>query len=272
MSILKLSATALAVGSALAAQASPVTVSQTMTLGQVLNGNSASFQFDVNAALAAQGVAGGTALSGTLVVYGISDASYNSTTGPVFGNYETISSYGYTYYAYGGCYYSWWGGSSCYYYPVYATYTEQLRSGDVQHRDTVADKMTVAAGNATASDVVDQWITSSTGYGGNNYEGQYSNGNGYTTYYNRQRDVYEALQGELQTSLGLDMAALADLQGDGVLSFNVGASVGQFRVLSASLNLLVEEPQRGLPEPGTVALVGAAALTGACFTRRRRKS
>ncbi|WP_457424947.1 PEP-CTERM sorting domain-containing protein [Roseateles sp. P5_E7] len=271
MTTLKFSATALAVGSALAAQAAPVTVSQTMTLGQVLNGNSANFQFNVNSALASQGVAGGTALSGTLVVYGISDASYNSSTGAVFGNYETIYSGGYTYYAYGGCYYSWWGGSSCYYYPVYASYTEQLRSGDVTHRDTVADTMTVSAGNATASDVVDQWITSSTGYGGYNYEGQYSTGNGYTTLYNRQRDVYEALQGDLQTSLALDLAGLADVQGDGVLSFSVGASAGQFRVLSATLNLVVEE-RRGLPEPGTLVLVGAAALTGASFTRRRRKS
>lgn len=270
MAALKLSATALAVGSALAAQAAPVSVSQTLTLGQVLNGGSASFQFDVNAALAAQGAAGGTALSGTLIVYGISDASYNSTTGPVFGAYETVASYGYTYYAYGGCYYSWWGSGSCYYYPVYVSTTEQVRNGDVIHRDTVADTMKVSAGQTSASDVVDQWITSATGYGGRYYEGQSYNGYNTTYLYNRQRNVYEALQGELQANLGLDAAALADLQGDGVLSFDVAATAGQFRLLSATLNLEME--QRGLPEPGTLALVATAVLTGASFTRRRRKS
>jgi hypothetical protein len=273
MAILKLSATALAVGSALAAQAAPVLVSETITLGQVLNGGSGNFQFDVGAALASRGLEAGNALSGSLVVYGISDASYNSNSSPVFGAYQTASSSSYVAYYSGGCYYSWWGGGSCYYYPVYATATDMLRSGDVAHRDTVADTMSVHAGGSQGSDVADQ-LTSSTGaYGGWNYESQVNNGYNYTRYYNRQRDVYEAIQGSLEVDLGLDALALGDLRNDGVLSFDVAATVGQFRLVSATLNLQVDDaPPTGLPEPGTLGLVAAAALTGASFTRRRRKS
>lgn len=274
MAILKLSATALAVGSALAAQAAPVLVSETVTLGQVLNGNSGNFQFDLNAALASRGLAAGGALSGSLIVYGISDASYNSNSAPVFGAYQTVSSSTYVAYYSGGCYYSWWGGSSCSYYPVYATSSEQLRSGDVLHRDTIADTMTVQAGGSQGSDTVDQQTSSTGAYGAWNYEGQTGGYyGGYTTYYNRQRDVYEALQGSLEVGLGLDALALGDLKDDGVLSFDVAATVGQFRLLSATLNVQVDDAPPGrLPEPGTLGLLAAAGVTGAFFTRRRRKS
>jgi hypothetical protein len=273
MTILKLSATALALGSAIAAQASPVLVSETITLGQVLNGNSGNFQFDVSAALASRGLTAGGALSGSLVVYGVSDASYNSVSAPVFGSYQTASYSSYIAYYSGSCYYSWWGGSSCYYYPVYGSQTDMLRSGDVTHRDSVGDTMAVSAGGSQATDTVDQWVTWASGYSGWNYEGQgYNGGNSYTTYYNRQRDVYEALQGSLEANLGLDALALGDLQSDGVLSFGVAASTGQFRLLSATLNVLVDDAPNRVPEPGTLALVAAAVVTGASFTRRRRKS
>ena len=272
MAILKLSATALALGSAIAAQASPVLVSETITLGQVLNGNSGSFQFDLSGALASQGLSSGGVLSGSLVVYGISDASYNSVSGPVFGGYQAANYSSYVAYYSGGCYYSWWGGSSCSYYPVYAAQVDMLRSGDVTHRDTVADTMTVHAGGSQGADTVDQWLNTASGYSGWNYEGTGYSGYDRYTYYNRQRDVYEALQGSLEVSLGLDALAVNDLKTDGVLSFDVAASVGQFRVVSARLNLLVDDAPTGLPEPGTLALVAAAAVTGASFTRRRRKS
>lgn len=272
MAILKLSATALAMGSALAAQAAPVLVTESMTLGQVLNGNAGNFQFDLNAALASRGLVAGGAMSGTLVVYGISDASYNSNSAPVFGAYQAVSSSTYVAYYSGGCYYSWWGGGSCYYYPVYATSTDALRDGDVMHRDTVADTMSVQAGGSQGSDSADQLLTSTGAYGGWNYEGQSNSGYNYTRYYNRQRDVYEALQGGLEVDLGLDGLALGDLKDDGVLSFDVAATVGQFRLLSATLNVQVDDAAGRLPEPGTLALLATAGVTGAFFTRRRRKS
>lgn len=273
MAILKLSATALAIGSAIAAQASPVLVSETVSLGQVLNGNSSNFQFDLSAALASRGLSAGGALSGSLVVYGVSDASYNSVSGPVFGNYQSANYSTFIAYYSGSCYYSWWGGSSCYYYPVYGSQTDMLRSGDVMHQDTVADTMAVHTGGSQATDTVDQWISSATGYGGWNYEGQYNNGGyNYTTYYDRQRDVYQALQGSLEVDLGLDALALGDLKSDGVLNFDVAASVGQFRLLSATLNVQVDDAAGRLPEPGSLALVATAVLTGASFTRRRRRS
>jgi len=268
MTILKLSATALALGSAIAAQGSPVLVSQTVNLGQVLNGGASNFQFDVSAALAQAGVSGGNTLSGSLIVYGVSDAAYGSTS-MTSGSYQQLSYSSYIAYYYGGCYYSSWGGGYCSYYPVYGSTNQVGRDVDMVHRDTVADTMRVTAGGTQASDTADQTSSSATGFGGWSYEGQ-TGGLNNTIYYNRQRDVYEAVYGDLSVNVGLDSTALADLNQDSVLGFNVAATAGQFRVLSATLNLQVEA--NSVPEPAGIALLATAAVTGAAFTRRRRKT
>ena len=272
MAILKLSATALAVGSALAAQAAPVLVSESVNLGQVLNGSSGQFHFDVSAALAQRGLSAGGTLSGSLVVYGVSDASYGAADPLGFGAYQNIGYSSYIAYYSGGCYYSRWGGGYCWSYPVYGSNTDMGRSQDVLHRDAVAATMAVSVGAAQGSDTVDHTSGSAGNYGGWSYEGQTNNGYNATRYYNRQRDVYEALHGDLNVEVGLDALALADLKDDSVLSFDVAAAVGQFRVMSATLNLLVDDAPAGLPEPGSLALLATAAVTGAAFTRRRRKS
>jgi hypothetical protein len=268
MTILKLSATALALGSAIAAQASPVLVSQTVNLGQVLNGGAKDFQFDLSAALAQAGVSGGNTLSGNLIVYGVSDASYGST-GMVSGGYQQFGYSNYIAYYSGGCYYSSWGGGYCWSYPVYGSTNQVGRDIDRIHRDTVADTMRVTAGGTQTSDTADQTSSSATGFSGWNYEGQ-TGGMNNTLYYNRQRDVYEAVYGDLSVNLGLDSLALADLQQDSILSFNVAATAGQFRVLSATLNVQVDT--NSVPEPAGIALLATAAVTGAAFTRRRRKT
>lgn len=267
-----LTASALAVGSVLAAHAAPVLVSETLTLGQLLNGSTDSLQFDVGSALAARGLSAGQLVSGSLVVYGISDASYGATEGPLFGNYVTTNQYTYVAYYSGGCYYSSWGGGSCYYYPVYGTATEQERLGDIFHRDAVADTILVSVGGAQGSDVVNEVSASSTAYGSRVYENQVASGVNRTYYYNRTRDVYEALYGDLMVNVGLDGLAMSDLMSDSILNFSVGASVGQFRLVSATLNLRLDDAPQGVPEPGSLALVAAAAVTGAAFTRRRRKA
>jgi hypothetical protein len=132
--------------------------------------------------------------------------------------------------------------------------------------------MAVTVGAAQGSDTVDQTFGATGNYGGWNSEGQTNNGYNITRYYNRQRDVYEALYGDLNVEVGLDALALADLKDDSVLSFDVAAAVGQFRLVSATLNLQVDDTPAGLPEPGSLALLATAAVTGAAFTRRRRKS
>lgn len=271
MAILKLSATALAAGAAMAAQAAPVLVTETVTLGQVLNGNSASFQFDISSALAARGLSAGQAVAGNLIVYGVSDASYAAPQTVPTGDYQIFNQYWYVAYYSGSCHYSFWGGLSCSYYPVYAYVSELGRNIDIVRRDTVVDTMGVTVGAAHGSDAVDQISSSAGGYGSWIYEGQTGGGTNVTRYYNRQRDVYEAVYGDLSVDVGLDAQALADLAADGVLSFDVAAMAGQFRVVSATLNLQVQDPT-GLPEPGSLALLATAALTGAHFTRRRRKT
>lgn len=268
MTILKLSATVLALGSAIAAQASPVLVTQTVNLGEVLNGGASNLQFDVGAALSQAGVSGANTLSGSLIVYGVSDASYGAA-GMSAGAYQQIAYSNYIAYYSGGCYYSSWGGGYCSYYPVYGSTRQVGRDIDVIHRDAVADTMQVTAGGSQASDSADQTSSSATAFSGWNYENQ-SGGLNNTVYYNRQRDVYEAVYGDLSVNLDLDALALADLQQDSILSFNVAATAGQFRLLSATLNLQVEANR--VPEPAGIALLATAAITGAAFTRRRRKT
>lgn len=273
-------------GAASVAHAVPVQLSQTVSLGELLQNNSTSVQFDLTTLLLNGGFNPQDVQSGTLVVYGLSDPSYQTTANP-YGAYFVSSQsqrtvqYSYTYYS-GGCYYSSWGGGYCYYYPVtgYSSYyvvdQNLLRQRDISHVDNVADVMTVTAGGSSASDTADQVANSTGSYGNTNYEG--SGGdyyNGYRYYYNQQRDVYESISGPLSVSMELDGDALQDLGQDGLLGIGVSA-IGQLSLRSARLDIWAEAPpvvtvesRNGVPEPGTLAL-GGAALGALALARRRR--
>jgi hypothetical protein len=274
---------AVAIGATAGAIASPVTVSQTFALGQLLNGSATTLQFDLGSTLAGQGLTAMNVLSGNVVVYGVSDAAYGPTSAQAYGAYTQEGSNSYiAYYAYGGggyqsCSYSWWGAASCYYEPVhyspvYATDQQFLHSRDLLHADTVADRMDVSIGGVTGSALANTFSSVTDAYGQQNFEAAYRNGsNGYNRYYNRERDVYEALSGSLSVDLGLDTTALADFAADGMLSAQVSAGIGQFRLTSAVLTLQIDDaPAPGVPEPGSLALGGIAAAALLATRRRRR--
>jgi hypothetical protein len=270
-------------GASAAAVATPVTVSETISLSQLLSGNSTNVTFDLNPHLAAAGQGLGDVLSGDLVVYGYSDAQYNATQYDAYGQYVETGVAGshsywasYTYSYYVSCpSWSWSCSNTAYataWYQVPVTDYNQLATRDVEHIDSVADTMVVAAGTSSASGSATTSSTVSGNYGPAVYVGTVGNYyDGYRYLYNRDHDVYEAIAGNLQATLHLDTAALADLNKDGILAPSVTASLGSFHLTSATLTVLSEVVERSeVPEPATLSLFAAAAA-GATVARRRRK-
>jgi hypothetical protein len=268
-------------GASATAAAVPVTVTDTISLSQLLSGNSTNITFNINSQLAAAGQGLGDVLSGDLVVFGYSDAQYTTQAGP-YGGYATTGVEGYhwvsqpyTYSYYVDCpSWSWSCSNTAYatgYHYVNVTDYNAVRTRDIDHIDSVADTMVVAAGTASASGSASTHTSGST-YGNPQFTGV---SGGYTTssyyLYNRDHDVYDAIAGDLQATLHLDAVALADLNNDGILAPSVTAALGSFHLTSATLTVLSEVVDRSeVPEPATLGLFAVAAA-GATVPRRRRK-
>jgi len=268
-------------GASAAAGATPVTVSETISLSQFLSNNgSTTITFNLGSQLAAAGQTAGGISSGDLVVFGYSDAQYTSTAADPYSGYAMTGSYTrgvsipYTYYHYCSSW-SW----SCYsgpftgYYYSTATDYDYTRTRDVRHTDQTVDTMSVAAGGSSAAGSVSTHTASAGGYGGATTDAVYGSYQyGYSSYYSRERDTYEAIAGELQATLHLDGLALADLNADGIMSASVEALFGNFHLTSAELTVLSEPVKSSdVPEPGTLGLLAAAAAASAVARRRRKK-
>jgi hypothetical protein len=269
------------VGASAAASATPITISETISLSQLLSGNgSTNISFDLTSQLAAAGRASGGILSGDLVVFGYSDAQYTSTVSDPYSEYSQTGVSGhtvsvpYTYYQYCSSW-SW----SCYSGPFTGYYTSNVydyqytRTHDVHHVDSTADTMVVSAGGSTASGSASTHGYYDTGYGYVSTDATYGNyQSGTSTYYSRQRDTYESISGPLQASLHLDALALADLTADGMMASTVTALLGSFHLTSAMLTVQSDVlPTSEVPEPSTLALLAAAVVGGAAARRRKKK-
>ncbi|MBT9503081.1 MAG: PEP-CTERM sorting domain-containing protein [Burkholderiaceae bacterium] len=275
----RFSLAALGVIACATAQAGPVTVTQSFALNSLMQGNSSQLSFDLSSFLSGQGLSVANVVSGQVVVHGFSEASYLTSYSEYGGYAQTgVTSHqaSYSYYVPGyTCSWCWSYNPG---YTQYVNYqvqdTLETRYRDVRHIDNMADSMLVSTGGSSASDTVDTRSASTGGYGNSNYEGAYVRSyDYYGNYslghrYNRERDVYEALYGALDTSLSLDAAALLDLRGDGQLGMSIGGT-GQFRLQSVQITLDVDTPT--VPEPGSLALAGAALAGLVVASRRNRK-
>jgi hypothetical protein len=271
------------------AQATPITVSDTVTLGNLLQNTSDVVRYDASNLLASSGLSANELLSGSLVVYGLSNIDYQTNVGG-YGGYATTGSSSrfvsvpYTYYTYvyvpGHSYSCGFGGwSTCYYggygYSVQQTgyygalvydYTE-TRQREIDHLDT-QDTMTVSVGGATAS-AVDSVVAHSRDYSApvyqySDYYGPYSST---YTYYQQDVNVYDSVSGPLQLSLALDALALTSLRDNGYIDIDVSAA-GQFTLESIKFTASAA----AVPEPAsiTLALAGVAAF-GASRLRKKTK-
>jgi len=283
------------------AAAGPVAISQTVTLNTLIQSSAGStLSFDLSGFLSSQGYAASEVVGGQVSVFGFSEASYGPAANDPYSGYnvQTVNSGShtgwYSYYVQGYSSCSWWGG--CYYYGGYyawAPYTiydyQQTSDRDVRHVDAVADQMQVTAGTTSATATASTQLSSATGFGSYLYDGrEYTNcynGNcSYTDKYHRERDVYSAVYGALDTTLALDAAALIDLRGDGQLSLGLAAPVGQFSVSAVSFDLVVQHAQSlmhnnlsaaQVPEPSGLPLTAvalASALAAGMLVRRRRQA
>ena len=270
------------------AQAAPITMSDTVTLSTLLTNQSTTIHYDATNLLAGQGLTRNDVQAATLVVYGLSDASYATSADPYGAYFQTGTGYHtyyvpYTYYAQG--YYTssyscgWLGRSTCYqqnsyYYPVTGYYSVGasdytfMEQRNIEHRDT-QDTMTVSVGNTSAS-AVDSVVGHSQGaYSFPQYQNRYyDSGDNSYTYYSQERDVYDSVTGPLLASLSLSALNLQTLRTSGFIDIDVSA-LGHFTLQSLGISMTGEASSSAVPEPATLAL----SLTGilALAASRRRK-
>ena len=279
------------------ATAGPVTVSQTVSLNTLMQGNSSTLDFNLNAFLASEGFNATEVVGGSVSVFGFSEASYGAAQ---YGSDYNTSSYAsgahtgyYAYYVQGYQSCGWWGG--CYYsggYTAWAAYSitdyTQRSDRDISHVDAVADQLKLSVGSSSSTATASTTSSSATPFGGDIYDGNFSsncyNGNcSYTNVYHRERDVYSAIYGNLQTSLTLDAGALLDLTSDGILGVGFAAPVGQFRLNAVSFDLVVQHQMaqtknsllaNQVPEPPSLPLTivaFAAALVAGRYRWRAKR-
>lgn len=285
------------------AHAGPVTLSHSVAVNTLLQpGGSTSLSFDIGSFLANEGFATSEVLGGTVSVFGFSEASYGPAQPAPYGDYNVQTNASgshtgwYAYYVSGYRSCGWW---SCYYSPGYTywspyTITDYTQTSDRDRlrSDAVSDQMQVTVGNTSATDTASTQSSSAGNFGAYIYDGTINsncwNGNcSYTTLYHRERDLYSAVYGNLAVSVGLDAAALLDLDGDGLLQLGLAAPVGQFNVNSVSFDLLVQSARRPqlldgqsavdvdagattVPEPAGLALTALALAAALAAGRRRR--
>ncbi|MEM7078215.1 MAG: hypothetical protein AAF513_06245 [Pseudomonadota bacterium] len=166
-------------------------------------------------------------------------------------------------------------GWSCYYtsygYRAYAGHaTDSYYSGTVTNvsRDSVRDTMQLTSGSQANSDAVDTHLRQNV-YTNTYYRrsGNYYSGYSTTRLYNY--NLTDHLYGDLGITQVLNATSLQDLSLDGLLNFNVAATLGQFRLTGLRLTADVNMRSAAVPEPGGAIML---LLAGLCAGAARRFS
>jgi len=226
-------------------QAGQIPLSASVAAGnQLTEGHSLSLQIDVNSLLAKNGFTSQSISSGMLTVTGYSAPDYVIT--------ET-------------------------------SHTTTTKSGKVNthvkditanYLDLIADTMTVAAGESSASDSAHVIADSSSDFGDLVWDSTNDNGKGtINKFYHRNNDHHFSISGGLEVLLDLDAAALFDLAKDGVLDLSISSFKGKFNITNVSLDFTAEQddtPAQGaVPLPTSLLLTGLG-LAALSFSRRRK--
>ena len=264
-----------------AAEATPVTISQTLSLGTLLNGGgSVPGLFDINALAASAGVTGNYKVQAAQVIgYGYSDIVYsNSYQGRDTDSYSSNTHYytvayayyypvAYTYYGTWSC----WSGCTGYYLAQgTAYYTVPVTDHYIYQSDKVAvttpgATMEFTAGSNVQTVTAPNIVSGTTTGAYSNYAVNPNGFNGFDYYYLREVDTYSGAYGPLTATATLGSADLTNAAQSGQIQWHFTNLLGQFHANSVSLNATIE----AVPEPGTLLVFGAGLL--ALLGTRRRK-
>ena len=266
------SSVALLIAGASAAQA--LTVTQTINVNSALTqgGGAATGQFDITGLLtpASSFNQPYDVVSATITAYGYSapDAT------PVVGNYNSYSAGTGSHFVQTGYSCGWFSSCSPTGYTAYDYYYNSYRT--ITNSDPVSDTILLSAGGDSFGGTVTGHDTSTVSFNvfdGSATYGSYQSGYSYYNFYTTT--VNDILFGALSAGGALSATALADLAQDGLLSFSVDASIGQFTLQSLTLDVTVNENASqadiATPEPAPVAPISAGLLLLMLYRRIARK-
>jgi hypothetical protein len=284
-----------------AAAADPITVTETIPLGQTLTAGGATFNgaFNIDSLLPATGyyAAPLNILSAVVALYGYSSPQTTSTlnsysyasngTGQYFQytvTYWQGNSNGVYYY---NCYWGCYSYAYSYSYTGTGTVYDNVSTDNITAQDSTVDTASITAGTTslTGSDSVTSAYAGGYGY----YQGSYYGGGYYYSGYNynygipyssSEGSTYEDVNfdnynttdsgyfGALQATGSLDAVSIAELSQGGILDFSVSAANGQFTPSDVTITVTLDQ---SVPEPGALSIFGFSLLLLALRARQIRR-
>lgn len=275
-------AAALMLTSGLLPAAHAVTVTESISLAELLGTSTGSYSGSFNIAnlLSGAGVGGGEITSASLTAYGFSDFTMTSSS----SSYSEIinSSYAYSAYAGGGYTYSYvysyscgWSGT-CYgvgyaWVPPYYAYALNRNitgTTSVSQVDNVTDTMVLSVGSSSVQGVVD-YGSSTTGPVTTGSSTRNNGTYGYDNVMSQTTTTMSGFSGELSATYLFSASDLTNMALSGNFDYLVGASLGSFELENIMLTMEVTP----VPIPASIGLFasGLAGLAASARARRNRK-
>lgn len=243
----------------------------TVTGTELTEGNSYAGTFNINDLLLSDtDISDYEILSANVSVLGYSEV--NTSVESSLTAYELLSTttrdtsyYAADYWSYyvSGFWYS-YRRSGTNYYRVNRTATDSTyeRTNANRYVDYVRDQMGLTVGTDNFVDVVDTSNESSSSYTSSYRTGSYAYG--YTDYNTINLTEYEQWFGDLSINESLSVTSLEDLAIDGLLDFEVSATLGEFTISGVSLNVELEQvassASSDVPSPNSTLLLFLTGL------------